>query len=145
MQENGTLLWPLMVNYGSHIHHLPFLPLTECIIFTYTVDFVHVWSQSLLCRRLIFDYRVGLHGPSPLCVCGSPFQAIAVGCLPLSGPALTVWESRREWRLCFCPRQERLLISDDIQRSHVTKEQIALICLTSIISVALFLLRYVLK
>lgn len=45
----------------------------------------------------------------------------------------------------FCPQQERLLISDDIQRSRLTKEQIAPICLTSIISVALFLWRYVLK
>lgn len=41
MQEKSTLLWPLMVNYGSHIHHLLFLPLTECIIFNYAVDFVH--------------------------------------------------------------------------------------------------------
>lgn len=30
-----------MVNYGSHSHHLRFLPLTECIIFNYAVDFVH--------------------------------------------------------------------------------------------------------
>lgn len=48
-------------------------------------------------------------------------------------------------RFVFAPRRERLLISDDIQRSRVTKGQIALICLTSIISVTLFLLRYLLK
>lgn len=30
-----------MVNYGSHIHHLLFLPLTERIIFNCAVDVAH--------------------------------------------------------------------------------------------------------